>query len=331
MNQSLSLDFKDESDEKEELLGNFFYISFLSHMAIVFLFYLYNSSFFKLKEKDKSLMKSFVRVDVVSMPTLTIKELKSLKLDRSFKKSKTKSLNKLEKMPQAREVKAPKRTPKVLPRKVEKLKDDFVFKEKSKIKPKNLNKKIREKIKEKKIDKLKRVESVPVEKKGNVLDLIKNLGTKKVKTLKRRKTRKKENEGLGIKFGRKNSKIIKNLLIEGNKISKGENIIEGRTLLKEEAGLQIITEYISKVRRSVRSYWKLPEYLKEDKNYRCRIQIFISDDGSLLSLNVIEKSGNEEFDKRALQTVEMAAPFPPVDPVIRKRVLNGDLILGFPL
>ena len=120
-------------------------------------------------------------------------------------------------------------------------------------------------------------------------------------------------------------------MIEGNKISKGENIIEGRTLLKEEVGLQIITEYISKVRRSVRSYWKLPEYLKEDKNYRCRIQIFISDDGSLLSLNVIEKSGNEEFDKRALQTVEMAAPFPPVDPVIRKRGLNGDLILGFPL
>ena len=79
------------------------------------------------------------------------------------------------------------------------------------------------------------------------------------------------------------------------------------------------------------AYWKLPEYLKEDKNYRCRIQIFISDDGSLLSLNVIEKSGNEEFDKRALQTVKMAAPFPPVDPAIRKRVLNGDLILGFPL
>ena len=115
MNQSLSLDFKDESDEKEELLGNFFYISFLSHMAIVFLFYLYNSSFFKLKEKDKSLMKSFVRVDVVSMPTLTIKELKSLKLDRSFKKSKAKSLNKIEKIPQTREVKVPKRIPKVFP------------------------------------------------------------------------------------------------------------------------------------------------------------------------------------------------------------------------
>lgn len=327
MNESLSLDFRDELEQEEGLLGNFFYISFVSHIAVVFLFYLYNSSFFKLEEKKQSLMKSFVRVDVVSMPTLTIKELKSLKLDRNFKKSKTKHLNKTEKVPDVREVKTLKRTPKVLPRKVEKLKDDLIFKEKTKIK----TKKVKRKIKERKIDEIKKVESTSIKNQGNVLDLIKNLGTKKVKTLKRAKRRKRVDNSLGVKFGGKNSKIIKNLLIEGNKISKGENIIEGKTLLKEEEGLQVITDYISKVRRSVRSYWKLPEYLKDNKNYRCRIQIFISDDGSLMRLNVIEASGNEEFDKRALQTVEMAAPFPPVDPIIRKRVLNGDLILGFPL
>ena len=330
MNESVSLDFKDELAEEEEFLGNFFYISLLFHLAIVLLFYLYNASFFKFKEKEQSLMKSFVRVDVVAMPTLTIKELKSLKLDRSFKKGKAKSLKKIDQSAEIQKAKKEKRAPKIVPRKVEKLKDDFVFKEKAKAKTKKLNKK----IEERKIDKRKKVENIEkasVEEKSNVLDLIKNLGTKRVKTVKRGKRRQKVNNGLGIKFGRKNSKIIKNLLIEGNKISKGENIIEGKTLLKEEESLQIINDYISRVRQSVRSYWKLPEYLKENKNYRCRIQIFISDDGSLLSLNVIEKSGNEEFDKRALQTVEMAAPFPPVDPVIRKRVLNGDLILGFPL
>ena len=330
MNESVSLDFKDELAEEEGVLGNFFYISLLSHLAIVFLFYLYNASFFKFKEKDQSLMKSFVRVDVVAMPTLTIKELKSLKLDRSFKKGKAKNLKKIDQPEEIQKAKIQKIAPKTFPRKVEKLKDDFVFKEKTKAKTKKLNKK----IEERKIDRMKKVENIErtsVEEKSNVLDLIKNLGTKRVKTVKRGKRRQKVNNSLGIKFGRKNSKIIKNLLIEGNKISKGENIIEGKTLLKEEESLQIINDYISRVRQSVRSYWKLPEYLKENKNYRCRIQIFISDDGSLLSLNVKEKSGNEEFDKRALQTVEMAAPFPPVDPVIRKRVLNGDLILGFPL
>jgi outer membrane biosynthesis protein TonB len=51
----------------------------------------------------------------------------------------------------------------------------------------------------------------------------------------------------------------------------------------------------------------------------------------LLRLHVYESSGNEEYDKRALQTVERAAPFPSVSLKIRERVLNGDLILGFPL
>ncbi len=324
MNGSVTLDFKDELAEEEGLLGNFFYISCLSHIAVVVLFYLYNSSFFRFKEKDQSLMKSFVRVDVVSMPTLTIKELKSLKLDRNFKKSKTKDLNRTESKPKVKEFKAHNSVQKGIPSKVEKLKDDLIFKEKSKAKLKESSKK----IKERKVDIVERISETP---KDNILDLIKNLGTKKVKVLKRSRKREKTNNGLGVNLGRKNSKIIKNLLIEGNKISKGENLIEGKTLLKEEETLQIINDYISRVRQSVRSYWKLPEYLKENKEYRCRIQIFISDDGSLMSLNVIERSGNEEFDKRALQTVEMAAPFPPVDPLIRKRVLNGDLILGFPL
>ena len=327
MNESVTLDFKDESAKDEGLLGNFFYISFLSHIAMVFLFYLYNSSFFNLKEKKQSLMKSFVRVDIVSMPTLTIKELKSLKLDGSFEKSKTKDLNKFENIPKVQGFKAHKNSRKVTPRRLEKFKDDLVFKEK----PKKMFKEISKKVNERKQDKLKRVKRFPEVPKDNVLDLIKNLGAKRVKVLKKSRKRTKENNGLGVRLGRKNSKIIKNLLIEGNKISKGEGLFEGDTLLKEEESLQVITDYISRVRQSVRSYWKLPEYLKENKEYRCRIQIFISDDGSLISLNLIEKSGNEEFDKRAMQTVEMAAPFPPVDPLIRKRVLNGDLILGFPL
>ena len=54
-----TLDFKDELAEEEGLLGKFF--TFLVfRIYVIVLFYLYNSSF-RFKEKDQSLMKSFVQ------------------------------------------------------------------------------------------------------------------------------------------------------------------------------------------------------------------------------------------------------------------------------
>ena len=185
-------------------------------------------------------------------------------------------------------------------------------------------KKAKKEIKERKIEKVK---SEGDEKKGNILDIINSLNNKKVKVLKKVKRRKRPNNNLGVRFGRKSLQTIRNLGVEGNKLSKGENLLEGRVILEEE-NLRVLSEYISKITKSIRSYWKLPEYLKNN-NYRCEIQIFISGDGSLRGLNIKKKSGNDEFDKRVMQTIKMAAPFPLVDKTISKKVLSGDLILGF--
>lgn len=300
-------DFLQEENRETELnINSFFIFSSAIHILILFLAYAIDSSFFHSNKPHTKKISSYVRVDVVSMPKLTMNELKKLNLDNSFKKEKAGKFKK---------VKYVKET---LNDKVKK--DDIVEI------PKN------EKVLKKVIRKKKQINKnfAVKQEKNNVLDLIKDLGTEKVKTL---KTRSQINYGRNsnIKIGRKNKKIIKNLLIEGNKISKGESLIDGETLSNEEIDLKAFKDYIEKVRASVKEYWKLPEYLKDQPDVRCRIQIFISTNGDLLRLHVYESSGNEEYDKRALQTVENAAPFPSVSFKIRERVLNGDLILGFPL
>ena len=165
------------------------------------------------------------------------------------------------------------------------------------------------------------------EEKVNILDIVKKLGNKKVKTMAYapKKNAKKS------KLQRQREKEINSLLIEGNKLSKGHNLTDGGTLSKEEELRKVFENYAEQLRSSVKSYWKLPEYLKEDSNLRCRVQIFLSSEGELLNIDIYESSGNEEYDKRAIQTVKNAAPFPPAKKDIAERILSGDLILGFPL
>ena len=165
------------------------------------------------------------------------------------------------------------------------------------------------------------------EEKFNILDIVKKLGNKKVKTMAYAPKKKPKKSKLQIK----REKEINSLVIEGNKLSKGHNLTDGGTLSKEEELRKVFENYAEQLRSSVKSYWKLPEYLKEDSNLRCRVQIFLSSEGELLNIDIYESSGNEEYDKRAIQTVKTAAPFPPAKKDIADRILSGDLILGFPL
>lgn len=165
------------------------------------------------------------------------------------------------------------------------------------------------------------------EEKFNILDIVKKLGNKKVKTMAYAPKKKPKKS----KLQRQREKEINSLLIEGNKLSKGHNLTDGGTLSKEEELRKVFENYAEQLRSSVKSYWKLPEYLKEDSNLRCRVQIFLSSEGELLNIDIYESSGNEEYDKRAIQTVKTAAPFPPAKKDIADRILSGDLILGFPL
>jgi TonB family protein len=163
----------------------------------------------------------------------------------------------------------------------------------------------------------------------NFLDLIKNLGSKNVKTLKPKSGGSYLRDNSNLKIGRKNRKIIKNLLIEGNKISKGDNLVNGKTLSTHEKVI-IKTNYGEKAGKAVKKYWKLPEYLK-NRGLRCQVQIWVTKDGNLIRRTILESSDNIEFDKKALRAVDDATPLPPVPFEIREEVLNGEIVLAFPL
>lgn len=150
--------------------------------------------------------------------------------------------------------------------------------------------------------------------KTNFKDLVKKLGQKEV-FFEEKKKKKKNYEGL------------KKLLLAGNKISTGHKAIgqgQGKKIQKDWH------QYITGLPDLVRPYWKLPSYLMQEK-LNCRIQVFINSRGELVRSVIVQKSGSEEFDQRATQSIMRAAPFPPPRPLIVSRLLKGDAILGFPL
>ena len=121
-------------------------------------------------------------------------------------------------------------------------------------------------------------------------------------------------------------KEMKGLLLAGNKIQTG-------TQLQGEEVSQELTEfdrYILDVTEKVRYQWKLPTYLK-NLPLKCRIQLFINAAGLVQVAKIIESSGNVEYDKWALRSIQDAAPFAAPGSAILPELLRGNFVLGYPL
>jgi TonB family protein len=255
----------------------YFSWSFAFHVSLLLLFLLISKLFHdKLTERkdfNMRLVESSVRVDVVAMPKMTIKELKALP-------------------PVSRgEVDAPVK--KEVVKKDVINEGDVVLKKKAK--------------------------------KTNFLDMMKNLSNKNVKkskTKKKKKTKKGNKNGLNI-----DSNTLKNLVAEGNKVSKGVALSGTGTA---NADMTEFNLYMAALPAHVRVNWRLPGYLME-KGLKCRIRIFLNGSGKLLKAEVYQSSGDEEFDERALKAVQLSSPFPNVPQTNRKNALNGEIVLGFPL
>jgi len=119
---------------------------------------------------------------------------------------------------------------------------------------------------------------------------------------------------------------MKQILLEGNKISAGESI----TGDKSEKATATFDRYLQKLPSVVRPYWKLPSYLM-GQNFRCRVKIFISRSGDILKTEIFESSGNSEYDQRALSAIKSVKQFPVPDNEILSYVVSGRVVLGFPL
>jgi len=157
------------------------------------------------------------------------------------------------------------------------------------------------------------------EKKKSFLGKLKEIGKKKVDGANEAKD---TNKGLN---GEKASSL-KELALAGNKLSSGVAIYGSG----QASDGSVFTQYISKLPDRVRVNWKLPSYLL-DKKLKCRIQVWLKDDGSIAQLEVFQTSGDPEYDQRAIEAVKRSSPFPKLSPEISKRAMNGDIVLGFPL
>jgi colicin import membrane protein len=120
--------------------------------------------------------------------------------------------------------------------------------------------------------------------------------------------------------------LLNSLVLEGNKIQEGKNIIKDQYEFQGE-----YEGYLSLIPDKIKPYWKLPTYLQDKKELNCRIRIFISPNGDILKTEIVSSSGVSEYDQKALAAVQMAKNLGKPTSEIYQLIVSRQIILGFPL
>ena len=115
-------------------------------------------------------------------------------------------------------------------------------------------------------------------------------------------------------------------MIEGNRLSKGGALVGDYS----DADQTELSAYVQALPELVRVHFKLPDYLMKQE-LRCRIAVYLAPSGSVIKKDVIESSGNADYDARALTAIENASPFPKPSATVAPRLSNSGIILRFPL
>ncbi len=157
-------------------------------------------------------------------------------------------------------------------------------------------------------------EAAKEKKKTSFLNSLSDYAKKDVK----KDTKKGKNDG-------KSNENLKALALEGNRISQGSALTGDYS---DEQNSEF-GSYVQTLPGTIRPYWKLPSHLLE-KNLRCRIRIYLNTNGSLIKTELVESSGDPEFDERAVRAIKQSN-FPQPSETVGKRLTNSGIILGFPL
>lgn len=131
---------------------------------------------------------------------------------------------------------------------------------------------------------------------------------------------------IGVKTSAKRLGKLERLALEGNELSRGSVSVGENTGFSDD-DYQI---YLSSIPSQVRPYWSLPSYLS-DKNLRARVKIRLDGRGRIIDLKLVESSGVDEFDRRALQSIKSVKLFTTPSKSIRELLAIKGVILGFPL
>lgn len=90
--------------------------------------------------------------------------------------------------------------------------------------------------------------------------------------------------------------------LKGNQVALGSELT-GIDKLQHD-------EYRGALDRHIKPYWQLPEWLARQR-YVARVLIRIDAQGRLLSKQLLNSSGNRDFDDSVLLTVDRSTPLPP--------------------
>jgi hypothetical protein len=264
---------RDEFKTKKYLIG-----SLVTHITLViFLFFQNKIKTLFWNGDTPQVVSEIIRVDVVGLPKLTLKEL-------------------------------------------EELKDTLSTSQKNSVNTAPINDELeRAKVDSAESNVSDSNESINSETSG--MDLIKRLSNQSGIKHKNNKHLKAKN------LGRKSvgSRKLKNLLLEGNQISKGSSV-KGRY----QGDVAQFDQYVLTLPHLIRPFWKLPSFLKQG-DFQARVVVYINSEGVVVHQRFISKSGNEDFDSRALKSISESQPFPAPGPEIKDRLLSEGVILGFPL
>lgn len=159
---------------------------------------------------------------------------------------------------------------------------------------------------------------------GNFLEKLKQMSSKKVIVKNEKNERPEKNEDQGLN-GEKVT-ALKKLILAGNKQSSGVAIYGS----SKDSNLTSFGQYISHIPDRVRPYWRLPSFLM-NKKLKCRVRIWLNISGEVTRSEIYETSGDDEYDKRALDAVKSASPFQPLKEDFKDRAMDGDIVLGFPI
>ncbi|NCN27660.1 TonB C-terminal domain-containing protein [bacterium] len=108
----------------------------------------------------------------------------------------------------------------------------------------------------------------------------------------------------------------------GNILSEGYSITGDVATDKEV--------HSGKIRNHVMKFWKVPAWMAASKQYRAEVVVKLDPKGRVISRDLITKSGNDEFDRYALQSIESADPFPAPPDSLKMIYLEEGIICAFP-
>lgn len=108
---------------------------------------------------------------------------------------------------------------------------------------------------------------------------------------------------------------LKKQPIKGNQVSPGSDP-------KGIQKLQLMN-YTRSLDRHLKSFWALPEWLAKAK-LKAKAKVFLSSDGQVIGRELIESSGQVDFDKSVLETIDRSNPLPaPPENLTEKLRVDG--------